>query len=89
MDAVNRIEAYLRGHAGTPSALLLGQLGRALERDDPFPLERLYRMDYQAFELALALITEWRTDRYFAHHIGLLDRVKAAAHDEDAQAAIA
>jgi hypothetical protein len=55
---------------------MLAEFCVALEGNEPYPLEELFAMDFEAFELALALMQEWRIDRYFAERIGLLDNVK-------------
>ena len=77
MHAVNLIEGYLSRFPNAASARSLAELTVALERDEMFSLERLFEMDYEAFELALGLLSEWRIDRFFADRIGLLDKVKA------------
>lgn len=78
MDAVARIEQYLSRNPTEPSSQVLAQLTLALDRDEDFALSKLYGMNWEAFELALALLAEWRIDRYFARDAGLLDRVKRA-----------
>lgn len=79
MDAVTRIETYLSRHPTDESSAVLAQLTLALDRGEEFDLARLYGISYEAFELALGLLREWRVDQYFARDAGLLDNVKAMA----------
>ncbi len=79
MDAVTRIETYLSRNPTDESSAVLAQLTLALDRGEEFDLARLYGIRYDAFELALGLLREWRVDQYFARDTGLLDRVKAVA----------
>jgi hypothetical protein len=89
MHTVSQIESYLSRYAGSDSAQYLAEYCVALERNEYYPLDKLFAMDYEAFELALALMSEWRTDRFFAGDIGLLDNVKQSmpAMSGDLQAA--
>ena len=79
MDAVTRIETYLSRHPTDESSAVLAQLTLALDRGEAFDLVRLYGLSWEAFELAMGLLREWRIDQYFARDAGLLDGVKKAA----------
>lgn len=79
MDAVTRIETFLSRNPTDESSAVLAQLTLALDRGVEFDLARLYGIRYDAFELALGLLREWRVDQYFARDAGLLDNVKAVA----------
>jgi hypothetical protein len=81
MDAVIRIETYLSRHPTDEASAVLSQLTLALDRNQEFDLARLYGLNYEAFELAMALLREWRIDQYFARETGLLDGVVAAGLD--------
>lgn len=46
---------------------------RRLESETPFDLSSLYRLDLQSFELATAILAQWRIDRYYAGKAKLFD----------------
>ena len=54
-------------------AKTLAQLVLTLESREPFPLDRLYELDMDQFDLALDILKEWRLDRYYAGKSKLYD----------------
>lgn len=75
MNAIKQVRSYLLEHPHSPSAAGLAQLTEALAEESEFPLEVLYRLDADAFELAIELLRDWRLDRYYAARIRLFDLV--------------
>jgi hypothetical protein len=73
MNAIKKVRKYLVTHPDTDSARILGTLVEALGDERPFPLGDLYRLDFDTFELALALLEDWRLDRYYASRLKLFD----------------
>ena len=44
-----------------------------LESHEPFPLDKLYELDLERFNLAMEILREWRLDRYYAGKSKLYD----------------
>lgn len=61
---LKKINQYLRKNEGTNAASTLGELLAALDAGSEFRLVRLYELPYDAFELALHLLKEWRLASY-------------------------
>ena len=75
MNAIKEVRKYILRNPGTPSSKVLARLAAALAEEREFPLEDLYRLDGEAFELAIDLMKDWRLDRYYAARIKLFDVV--------------
>jgi hypothetical protein len=72
MEAIKRVQRYLRSNNDTEQALILRQLLASLANEAPFSLARLYALRMTEFELAMQLLDEWRLDRYYAERLQLL-----------------
>ncbi|CAN1531171.1 hypothetical protein MCEMIEM28_01425 [Burkholderiaceae bacterium] len=72
MNAVNEIRKIIQDHAGSAKAKTLSALVLALENEDSFDVSSLYQLDFDAFELALSLLKEWRLDRYYSNKAKLI-----------------
>jgi len=66
MFAIRKLEDYLRSSASPSTARELNRLLDALRQEREFPLSSLYEIDYEAFELAVEALRDWRVDRYYA-----------------------
>jgi len=75
MNAIKEIRKYLEENPKRESSKTLARLAAALAEENEFPLAELYRLDYEAFELAMQLMQDWRLDRYYAARIKLFDVV--------------
>jgi hypothetical protein len=75
MNAIKEVRKYLEANAGAESSKILAALTAALAEESSFPLADLYRLDYEAFKLAIDLLKDWRLDRYYAARIKLFDVV--------------
>jgi hypothetical protein len=73
MNAIKKVRHYLLNNADHPSAKVLGRLVITLGEEGEFPLNELYGMDLEAFELAMDLMRDWRLDRHYAARIKLFD----------------
>lgn len=73
MNAIKKVRHYLLKHPDSPSAKVLGRLVVTLGEEGDFPLNELYGMDLEAFELAMDLLRDWRLDRHYAARIKLFD----------------
>jgi hypothetical protein len=71
VKAIDDIRRYLSAHAGTHSADLLVRLVHSLSKEETLALRELYALDWDAFELAIELLRDWRIDRYYADRIEL------------------
>ena len=72
MNAVNEIRKIIQDHAGSAKTKTLSALVLALENEDSFDVSSLYQLDFDAFELALSLLKEWRLDRYYSNKAKLI-----------------
>ncbi|HEU0200115.1 MAG TPA: hypothetical protein VFR86_06730, partial [Burkholderiaceae bacterium] len=75
MNAIKQIRKYLEKDPSSESAKILGRLTAALAEEREFSLAELYRLNYEAFHLAIELLKDWRLDRYYAARIKLFDVV--------------
>jgi len=66
MFAIQKLEDYLQSSASPAAARELNRLLDALRQEKEFPLSSLYLIDYEAFELAMDALRDWRVDRYYA-----------------------
>jgi hypothetical protein len=74
MFAINKLEQYIRSNATPAVSLELRRLLEALKEEKEFPLSSLYEIDYEAFELAVEAMRDWRIDRYYAGAAAIVDR---------------
>jgi hypothetical protein len=75
MNAIKQIRKYLEKYPHTEAARILARLSAALAEEGEFSLAELYRLDYDAFNLAIELFQDWRLDRYYAARTNLFDFV--------------
>jgi hypothetical protein len=66
MEAIHTAQRMIRSAPGTPEARTLATLIAALESEGQIELAGLYDLDIEAFDLALAILEDWRIDRYYA-----------------------
>lgn len=73
MRALKKARKLIEKSPASPAAVTLSSLVVALESETPFALAELYKLDYDDFQLALELLSEWRLDRYYTSKLRLLD----------------
>ena len=73
MRAVKKARKLIEANPTNSTAETLSRLVLALESETPFQLADLYKLGYADFELAMAVIAEWRLDRYYTSQAVLLD----------------
>lgn len=73
MRALKKTRKLIERNPEKPEARVLSALVLALESEEPFKLAELYQLDYDDFNLALQLLSEWRLDRYYSSKAVLLD----------------
>ncbi|HEY2256106.1 MAG TPA: hypothetical protein VGI11_10750 [Variovorax sp.] len=73
MNAIKSARKTIMADPSSPAARTLAQLVLALESETDFPLPALYALDLRTFEMAMAMLREWRLDRYYARKGRLLD----------------
>lgn len=73
MQALKDARKLIEQHPGSETASILSALLLALESDELYSIADLYQLDYDDFGLALALLAEWRLDRYYTRKAVLLD----------------
>jgi negative regulator of replication initiation len=82
MFAIQKLEEYLRTSATPAASRELSRLLDALREEKEFPLSSLYEIDYEAFELAVEVLRDWRIDRYYAKDTQILDRAVQSGASE-------
>lgn len=80
MNAIKKTRRLIEANPASQTAQTLACLVRALESDENFHLGDLYLLDYDAFDLAIDVLKEWRLDRYYMS--------KAKLHDISVQMAM-
>lgn len=82
MNALKKARQLIQKKPLDPSARTLSTLITALESDTAFDLGSLYQLPYDDFQLALALLADWRLDRYYSSpfHLDSLSVTVECAH---------
>jgi hypothetical protein len=75
MFAIQKLEQYLNTSASPAAARELTRLMQALRQEQEFPLSNLYEIDFEAFELAVDVLRDWRIDRYYARDTPIIERL--------------
>lgn len=65
MNTITTLRRYIQAHPDSPQSAVLRQLMRSVADGQVFPLEQLYALDLEAFELALQFLHDWRLERYY------------------------
>ena len=88
MNAAKKIRKLIEKNPQNPNVATLVRLAAALELGEPFDLADLYDLPMAEFDLALALICDWRLDRYInsRNKLGRILRGESVSEDEDAAA---
>ena len=73
MNAIKKAQNYIAKDPYRESAKTLAELVLTLESHEPFPLDKLYELDLERFNLAIDILKEWRLDRYYAGKSKLYD----------------
>lgn len=73
MQALNDARKLIERQPDGETARILSALVLALESEEIYPISDLYKLNYDDFGLALALLMEWRLDRYYTKKAVLLD----------------
>ena len=73
MNAIKKAQNYIAKDPSRESAKTLAELVLTLESHEPFPLDKLYELDLERFNLAMEILREWRLDRYYAGKSKLYD----------------
>ncbi|MDD5330936.1 MAG: hypothetical protein PHX38_13115 [Sulfuricella sp.] len=64
MNTLKKVEKRLLKTPDETASQVFKDLIKALYQKDPFNLARIYELDYEDFELALAVLKDWRLDRF-------------------------
>lgn len=73
MHAIKKARKFIECNPSDLSAITLSKLVLALESEEEFLIEDIYKLDMNRFNLALDILREWRIDRYFAGKAKLFD----------------
>ena len=86
MLAIKKARKLIEAQPTEADSKILAALVLALENESDFQLNDLYKLDYKRFEIALAILAEWRLDRYYASKLRLIDASAQAVGFEKAPA---
>jgi hypothetical protein len=75
LNAIRELREYLQGNRSGKAAKVLARLAVALANEREFPLSELYSLPLREFDMAMALMNDWRLDRYYASRIRLFDLI--------------
>lgn len=64
MNTLKKIEKRLLKSPDEPASQVFKDLIRALYQKENFDLAAIYDLDYEDFELVLAVLKDWRLDRF-------------------------
>ncbi|MBU1360081.1 MAG: hypothetical protein KJ901_15165 [Gammaproteobacteria bacterium] len=73
MNAIKNARKLITADPKSDTARTLARLVLSLESGEEYPLAELYALDLKSFDLAMAIVSEWRLDRYYARKGKLLD----------------
>ncbi|MBN8749854.1 MAG: hypothetical protein J0I65_20390 [Variovorax sp.] len=73
MNALREARRKMQSSPDSEGSRTLSRLVIALESGEAFPLEELYALDFNEFELAINVMKEWRLDRHYAKKLKLFD----------------
>ena len=73
MKALKKTRKLIEAAPESSEARIISALVVALESNSAYPINDLYSLDFDDFELALDLLKEWRLDRYYMSKVRLLD----------------
>lgn len=73
MHAIKSARRLITQDPSTLTAKTLAQLVLALESESNFDISSLYALDIDSFQLAIAILKEWRLERYYAGKAKLFD----------------
>jgi hypothetical protein len=79
MRALKQARKRIEQDPASPNSVLLTRLVLAIEGQGPFEVKDLYELDFDAFDLALQILNEWRLDRHFSAKFRLMDMAAANA----------
>ena len=77
MRAMKQARKRIEKAPDAPASQALARLVLALEGQQGFDVKELYELDFDAFQLALELLEEWRLDRFFSARFRLMDASQA------------
>ena len=73
MSALKQARKLIEKHPSGKEAQALSKLVVSLETDQAISLKEIYELDYEAFQLAMDVMRDWRIDRHYASKVKLLD----------------
>ena len=73
MLAIKKARKLIEAQPADAESKILAALVLALENESMFQLSDIYKLDYKRFEIAQAILAEWRLDRYYASKLRLID----------------
>jgi hypothetical protein len=86
MRAMKAARKRIEKDPTSPTGMLLTKLVLSLEGQGNFEIKDLYDLDFDAFDLAMQLLNEWRLDRHFSAKFRLMDMAVASTEFQHSKA---
>jgi len=77
MRAIKKVKKFIEHSPESTTGLVYSRLILSLEAEEIFPINDLYKLNADDFELALELMKDWRIDRFY---IGKAKAFDTATH---------
>lgn len=81
MHVITQIRRMLESDPLSPNSQVFARMVLSLEDDVPFRIGDLYALDYDRFQLAIALLDEWRVARFYGKKFRLMALALAALNE--------
>jgi len=65
MRAIKKLKNSIKDDPTTMQSKIYTKLILMLESEDGNPIQDLYKLDQQEFDIAISLLKEWRIDRFY------------------------
>jgi hypothetical protein len=65
-NAIKNIAKFIKRNPESEEATVLWEMCKSLESNSSFELHRLFNLNLKTFEMAMAMLDEWRIDRLIA-----------------------
>lgn len=77
MRAIKQVKKLIENKPSSKAGQIFSQLILSLESEKEFLVKDLYQLDAQEFDLAIAVLKDWRIDRFYLGKAKVFD---AATH---------
>jgi hypothetical protein len=80
MRAIKKVKRFIEHSPESTTGLVYSRLILSLEAEEIFPINELYKLNADDFELALELMKDWRIDRFYIGKAKAFDMATQASY---------